>query len=30
MEKKKVADLPPLSETLVKPDANDPEATEME
>jgi insertion element IS1 protein InsB len=30
MDKKKVAGLPPLSETLVKPDANDPEATEME
>jgi insertion element IS1 protein InsB len=27
---KKVAELPPLSETLVKPDANDPESTTME
>ncbi len=25
-----VAELPPLSETLVKPDANDPESTTME
>ena len=27
---KKVAELPPLSETLVKPDVNDPESTTME
>ena len=27
---KKVAELPPLSETLVRPDANDPESTTME
>ena len=27
---KKVAELPPLSETLVRPDANDPESTIME
>ncbi len=30
MAKKKAIKLPPLSETLVKPDANDPEATTME
>ena len=28
--KKTAAGLPPLSETLVKPDANDPEATTLE
>ena len=27
---KKAAELPPLSETLVEPDANDPEATTLE
>jgi hypothetical protein len=30
MGKKKAAELPPLSETLVEPDANDPEATTLE
>src|SRR5437764_7853259 len=30
MAKKKLAVLPPLSETLIKPDANDPEATILE
>src|SRR5436309_2987455 len=30
MAKKKLAVLPPLSETLIKPDANDPEATLLE
>jgi insertion element IS1 protein InsB len=30
MAKKKLAVLPPLSETLIKPDANDPEATQLE
>ena len=28
--KKTAAELPPLSETLVEPDANDPEATTLE
>ena len=30
MAKKKAAELPPLSETLVEPDANDPKATILE
>lgn len=30
MDEKKAALLPPLSETLIQPDANDPEATIME
>ena len=30
MDKKKAAELPPLSETLVKPDGKDPESTIME
>ena len=30
MDKKKAEKLPPLSETLVKPDANNPEDTDME